>query len=636
MTAEIVPDEAILAAHHLEAGNPVLALACAERALHAPPSPAAFGLAAAAHAALGDRDRAIRRYRDGLAAFPRHAALTINFARLLREAPDGVAEAVARLETLAASEPDFAPALLCLIETLRTAARRPRAAEAAARDYVQRFPDDGGGHLALALALFDQGRLADATAAADAATRLPGRSAPRAWELMGNLSVDLGDPEGAADAYRTLLRLAPDPDSHSRLLMAMQYCETASEAEIRAETGRWARGYDQDVMPRAAWPDLAFEPERRLSVGIVSGDFRQCSTPLLALPLFDHWPTDWDVTLYANNDQADGWTARFRRTADRWIDIVAFDDDQVAARIAADRIDVLIDLNGHTLGGRLGVFRRKPAPVQVAWLDYTGSTGLATFDAIIGDAGHLPLSDQPLYAEPIHHVVDNLYRYLPPDDAPPIGPLPALANGFVTFGCFNAPYKLSASTLTRWAAILEALPTARLVLNSRNYQYSDTARRFHRLLAERGVASDRVECRPGAQSPQGMMAAYRDIDVALDPFPYSGGLTTIEALYMGVPVVTMPGGRFCSRHSAVHLRTVGLGDWIADDHAAYIDCAVRKALAPDALAALRSGLRARVEGSALLDGPGLAGDFGRLIRVLWRSACARRGALMRRTRPPPL
>ncbi len=459
--------------------------------------------------------------------------------------------------------------------------------------------------------------VSDALASTERATALPGKPV-HAWELKADIHVGLGDAVGAMESYRALLGLQRDPEIHSRLLVALQYCDMVDEAEILEETKRWVREYDRRVVGRSCWPQLDFEAGRVLKVGFVSGDFRQCSTPLLALPLFEHWPADWTVSLYSNSLQHDAWTSRFRGTAAHWVDISTLDDDQAAARILGDRIDVLVDLNGHTLGGRLGIFRRKPAPVQVAWLNLAGTTGLPTFDAIIGDPWHLPRMDQPRYTEPIHHVSDDRYRFLPLEGAPDVSEGPILRNGFVTFGCFNSAYKVSQTTLSRWAAILKALPTAKLMLNAREFACPDTIDRFARAFQQRGIAPSRIDCRPGSPDPLGMLATYREIDIGLDSFPYSGGLTTLEALHMGVPVITTPGKRLASSHSCAHLRTLGMADWIAYDDSSYVELAVQKAAALHDLSDLRSSLRARLGSSALLDGPGLARGFSRIVRDLSR------------------
>jgi protein O-GlcNAc transferase len=489
---------------------------------------------------------------------------------------------------------------------------------------VRHNPDDPDLQLKLALTNFKRGNLVKAVEAADRVIALGG-DVTSAWRMKAAVNLDLGDAPAAATCFRAILRKAGEPKTHSRLLMTMQYCDKVTEAGIFAEVKRWARRMASRIAPRSTWPDVAFDPGRSLAIGIVSSDFQLSPTAFLSWPLFEHWPPDWSVTLYSSVDQPDEWTDRFRRACVNFVDIAGCDDEEAAAKILGDRIDVLIDLKGHTWGGRLGIFARKPAPVQIAWLDYVGTTGLASMDAIIADAGHVPLTEQCWYVEPIRHVRDNLYRYQPPEGAPAVGPLPAAGNGFVTFGCFNNPLKLSEKTVSLWAEILNALPSSRLILNTDRYRFAGTRQRFRRLFAKHALDPKRVDMRPGGPQPIDLMRAYGEIDIALDPFPYSGGLTTIEALYMGVPVVTAPGGRFCSRHASVHLATVGLADWIAADTLSYTDLAVRKARDLKALAALRGGLRARVEDSALRDGAALAEDFARIVRDLWINACRKAG-----------
>jgi predicted O-linked N-acetylglucosamine transferase (SPINDLY family) len=405
--------------------------------------------------------------------------------------------------------------------------------------------------------------------------------------------------------------------------MTMQYCDTITEDEIFAATQAWVRAHIADITPTQAWPKVAFDPERPLTIGILSRDFRLCSTLFLARPLLENLPSDWTVVFYSNVECPDAWTNFFHGYCEAWVDITDADDETVAQRILADGIDVLIDFNGHTLGGRPGVFARKPAPVQVTWLDYVGTTGVAAIDALIADPWHVPHAEQSRYVEAIHHVAHNLYRYAPPWDAPAVAAAPCMRNGFVTFGCFNSSYKLSQTTLALWAEVLHAVPSSRLLLNSPEYKYEDTRARFHNVFAAHGIAAERILFRPGSPDPVGMLQAYAEVDIALDPMPYSGGLTTIEGLYMGVPAITLPGSRFGSRHSSVHLRSVDLIDWIAADRAAYVRIAREKASAPAQIATLRAALRARVESSPLMDGAGFARDFCAILRTLWQNACTR-------------
>ena len=616
------PLEIYAAAESFYAGDFNRAMELAQISMDISPCPEAYAIIAGVRDARGERRQAVALYRKGLSLFPDDPGLVINLARSLRRMSGRAPEAVKLLTEAVQRAPSFAPARLSLIETLRTAAGRLDQAEAQACSYIDLFPHDPDGYLALALILFNRGRHRAAIDAADRCISLNGNM-PRALELKASAFIQLGSAAGALACYRAYIAERPDAEIHSRALVAMQYCDTVTEEDISAATCDWVRIHADGITRRSSWPGLQFDPAKPLTVGIISGDFRRCSTISLARPVLDHLPAEWPLIFYANVECTDGGTELFRSFCDRWVDLCGLSDDAAAARIAADGVDVLIDLNGHLLGGRPGVLARKPAPVQVAWLDYVGTTGLTAMDGIIADAAHLPVTDQRWYPEPILHVTDNLYRYAPPSNAPPVAPLPALRNGYMTFGCFNSAYKLSDTTLNLWAEILRRVPTARLLLNAPEYKHSDTRQRFADLLGALGVDSHRIEFRAGAPDPMGMLEAYGDVDVALDPMPYSGGLTTIEALFMGVPVVTLPGSRFGARHAGVHLRSVGLEDWIADDRQSYVALAIGTGMDLERLAVLRGRLRSRVEQSCLMDGASLAADISDLLRKLWVAACAR-------------
>ena len=282
------------------------------------PCPEAFGLIAAAHGARGERRREMLAYRRGLALFPDHGALAVNFARCLRQMPGRGSEAVQILKDVIARSPDFAPARLSLIETLRTATNRLDLAEVEARAYVARFPNAPDGHLALALTLFNSGALRGAIDAADCCIAMNG-NAVRAWEIKANIFVALGSASDALACYREILAIQPDDaEIHSRILMAMQYCDTVTEDEIFAETdllGGPACRPHCAVEP--VWPLVRFDPNKPLTLGIMSRDFRLCSTLYLARPLLENLPPDWTVIFYANAEVADGETEMFRSMCDR-------------------------------------------------------------------------------------------------------------------------------------------------------------------------------------------------------------------------------------------------------------------------------------------------------------------------------
>jgi predicted O-linked N-acetylglucosamine transferase (SPINDLY family) len=287
-------------------------------------------------------------------------------------------------------------------------------------------------------------------------------------------------------------------------------------------------------------------------------------------------------------------------------------------------IDILIDLGGYGDAARMTACAHRLAPVQVKWVGMQNhSSGLAEMDWFLTDRWETPDGFEPLYSERLLRLPDGYVCYSPPPYAPDPVPLPALANGHVTFGCFNNLAKITPQVIRAWSAILTWLPTARLVLKTHQFGDADTCRRIHGAFAALGVVPDRVELR-GASGHRAFMGEYNQIDIALDPFPYSGGLTTCEALWMGVPTVMLPGAIFASRHSFSHMSNVGLHGWAAADIDSYVALAVGKASDLAGLAALRAGLRARMKVSPLCDAPRFGRHLGAALQHAWRAWCADR------------
>jgi protein O-GlcNAc transferase len=290
-------------------------------------------------------------------------------------------------------------------------------------------------------------------------------------------------------------------------------------------------------------------------------------------------------------------------------------DQQLAEQIRADRIDILFDLAGHTAGNRLLVFARKPARIQISWIGYEGTTGLEAMDYLLADHLMIPLGSERRYRERVLRMPDGYLCYDPPETAPPVEPPPALNNGFTTFGSFNNPAKITAEVVEVWATILRAAPSAHLLMKYRGLGDQAVRRRFLDLFVAQGVAPERLDMRPWS-SYSDYLATYRDVDVALDPFPFSGSATTCESLWMGVPVITSPGDTFAGRHSLSHLTSVGLTETIALDLDTYVDLAVALAGDPARLTVLRSGLRERMAASPLCDGKRFASQLSSLLTTL--------------------
>ncbi|MFZ4406523.1 MAG: tetratricopeptide repeat protein [Paracraurococcus sp.] len=375
--------------------------------------------------------------------------------------------------------------------------------------------------------------------------------------------------------------------------------------------------------PAAAAPARPRDPERRLRLGLLSGGLGQHPVGWLTLAGLEALPeAEFELLAYSLKPRGDAMAARFRARCAAWREVGHLDDAAIAALMAVDGLDVLLDLGGYGDGGRPGLLQRKPAPVQVKWVGMqTGSMGLDGLDWMLTDAWETPPGFECFYAENLLRLPDGYVCFTPPPAAPAVVALPALTRGHVTFGCFNNLAKVTPPVLQAWARILAALPGARLVLRTHALGDAATRDRLRQRLVAHGLPAERVALEGGVPH-QALLAAYGGIDIALDPFPYAGGLTVCEALWMGVPVVALAGDSFCSRHALSHLANVGLADWVAASAEDYVALAIERARDLPRLAALRAGLRGRVAASPLTDAPRFAHGLGAALQHAWREWCA--------------
>src|SRR5579872_3618822 len=423
----------------------------------------------------------------------------------------------------------------------------------------------------------------------------------------------------AAECSRKALAQNPDyAIARGNLLFDLTYRTDLSATSIFAEFQEWDRRHARPLAPTNQNFALDRSPGRKLRVGYVSADFRQHAVALFAEPLLRaHDRTCVELYLYSGVAAEDATTQRFRALADQWCNTVALNDAQLAERIRGDRIDVLVDLSGHSACNRLLTFARRPAPVQVAYLLGHGyTTGLTQMDAFLADAALAPPGSEAFFSERIIRLPRIPLAYEPPHDMPPVEPLPAPKRGRVTFGYFGRTERLNDQVISAWARILSATPGARLVLNNLPFHEPAFRSLFLARFARHGIASERLDLvytEPQART----WAAYGAIDIALDPFPHNAGTTTIEALWQGVPVVSLAGRPSFGRLGASILHAVGLDDWVTDDLDQYVARAIAAAADLPALARLREQLRPRMERSPLRDASGLARSIERSFRMLW-------------------
>jgi predicted O-linked N-acetylglucosamine transferase (SPINDLY family) len=437
---------------------------------------------------------------------------------------------------------------------------------------------------------------------------------------LGSALQDQGRLSEALEAYQQAVAARPnEPRGHGALLFCLSYQPQLSAEAVFEEFRRWDAAHALPLLPVEPRWDNDRDPERRLRIGYASPDFcarsaRHFIEPMLA----GHDRAKVEVYCYAEVPHADAVTARFQALADHWRSTVGLSDEAVAAMIRKDQIDVLVDLAGHTAGNRLLVFARRAAPVQVGQIVGSGATsGLSEMDGFIVDHALAPPGSETVFSEPLIRLERAPWAYAPPAGMPEVAPSPALDRGYVTFGCFSRTARMNDAVLDAWAEIMKAVPTARLMLNAKPFQEAVMRETFAARLAARGVARGRLDLVYTSPQPN-TWAAYGEIDIALDPFPHNAGTTTFEALWLGVPVISLAARAPVGRFGDSILSAVGLGDWACKDAAGYIAQAVKAAGDLDALAALRAGLRERVERSPLRDAKGLARALEAVYRRLWR------------------
>lgn len=446
-----------------------------------------------------------------------------------------------------------------------------------------------------------------------------------AHELMGQLYREQGDARGSIQAHRRAVELRPSsaaPFSH--LLLALHYDYPLDSKAVAGEHRLFAERFEASL--RHAWPKHVPDrnPDRPLRVGYVSPDFRRHSVACFMEPILRHHDRrQVEVFCYAQVAHPDEITARLRQFADHWRDISRLDDIAASECVLRDRIDILVDLAGHTADNRLAMFARKPAPIQLSYLGYPDTTGLSAIDYRVTDASADPPGQtESLYSETLLRLPHHFLCYRPPDEAPPVSPPPSLASGIVTFGSFGAMAKLNRPTLSLWAGILKAVSCSRLVLKNWSFADASVAKNTHDLLVSLGLEASQIELLPPRLPWAEHMADYAGIDIALDTYPYHGTTTTCEALWMGVPVVTLAGPVHVSRVGVSLLSAVGLPDLIAHREADYHRIAEDLATNPTGLTELRSALRSRMAGSPLCDATAFCRDLEQAYRTAWRRWCA--------------
>ncbi len=520
--------------------------------------------------------------RRALAIAPAHALATLNLARVLgAEGDDAAAEEMLRV--LLAREPAFSEA----------------------RHW-------------LAVALARRGRWTEALGAyRQAAAQRPAWAEPRIGE--GNALLKLARRREAVAAFGQAAALDPARAAAigSQQLFAMQYGDEFSAEERFAAHRAWAARH---AAAAARGEPPPFPSGRRIRIGYVSPRFQLSSMAFALLPVLARHDRDrFEIFCYAEREAADEVGEEFRRLAEHWRETQALGDEAMASAIRSDGIDLLVDLAGHTPGNRLPVFARRPATAALSWLDYFDTTGVEAIDAIVGDDVTLAAPLAQRFVETPVSVGPIRYPYAAPAYAPAVAPPPALAGERATFASFARLAKITEAALDAWAGVLARVDGSRLVLKNDSLGDPALAPALREAFSRRGIDPARVELRPGGGHER-MLSELSGVDIVLDTFPYNGGITTLEALWMGRPVVTLVGESLIGRQGAAILAAAGLAELVAGDAAGYVERAVALARDPARLAALSAGLRGRVAASALGD---VEGFTRRLEAVYLRVLAAR-------------
>jgi|TARA_Y100000294_G_scaffold176118_1_gene197727 predicted O-linked N-acetylglucosamine transferase (SPINDLY family) len=481
-------------------------------------------------------------------------------------------------------------------------------------------PDYAGAHSNLGVALRDLGKPDEAVASYHKALAI-NPDHVGAHRNLGIVLKTLGRLDEAVASYHKALAIKPDyAEAHSDLILTEQYRMGVTLKKLNDVHAEWDKRHG--VPLQAEWRDHGNipDPERRLRIGLVSPDLGRHPVGYFVVSLLEHKSKNEVEFICYSDRNPDELTERLMALSDEWTDARGISDEALFQRIRSDRIDILIDLAGHSARNRLLVFALKPAPIQVTWAGYMGSTGLSAMDYLIADYRHVPEGTERHYTEEVIRLPDGYVSYEPPDYAPEVGPLPFEHNGFITFGCFQNPAKINDDVLGAWAEILKAVPNSRLLLKYRNMDAEGNRNRILDQFGAHGVEESRLTLE-GKSPHSELLGRYNDVDIALDTFPYTGGLTTCEAVWMGVPAITKLGETFASRHSLSHLTNVGVPELVADDLPDYVSKAVELANDVPRLTGLRSGLRERMAKSALCDGEKFATDFTSAMRQIWREWC---------------
>jgi protein O-GlcNAc transferase len=566
------------------------------------------------YASLGQKQKAAHAFEKAIALKPDYADPHNNLGLCLEGE-----RAIAEFETAIRLKPSFPGAYNNLGNALRESDKLKQAINAF-RTAIELKPDYAQAIVGLAGALEARGDLEEAISLYRRALENHSEAPDIVENSLGTALKNFGQVPEAVQAFRRAIELNPNnPGASSNLAFTLWYDPRATAEEILEEHRRWNERHARPLRASIKPPRNSPDPDRRIKLGYVSPDFRQHATAFCLVPLLSHHDhSAFDIYCYSSVKKPDAVTDRLRPCADHWIDCFALSDEELAERIRSDGIDLLVDLSMHTADNRLLLFARKPAPVQAAWVASPCTTGLETIDYRLTD----PYLDPPgqtdaLYSEKSIRLPDSFWCYNPLTDLPEVGPLPATQNHHVTFGCLNNVCKLNDGVFALWSKIIQAVPDSHLIVRLP----AGSPRRW----ATEQLNIDPRRIRFVDRQPRfEYLETYNQIDIMLDTIPYNGHMTSLDSLWMGVPVITLVGKTVVGRAGLSQLTNLGQPELIARDESQFVQIAAGVAGDLPRLAALRGSLRKKMEKSPLMDGGRFARNVEEAYRRMWRDWCAGR------------
>ena len=565
---------------------------------------------------LGRLNQAAAMYQKALVLQPDDPVAHNNLGHVYREL-GSVRDEIACYEKALQVDPDYAQTYLNLGNALQYQGELDKAiiCYQKALEKKSDFPEACNN---LGSALIMQGRLSEAAYCFQKALLMNPYYA-EAYNNLGSINQNQGKFTEGIFCFRKALEIKPDyVKAHSNLLYARHYEPGIGSEMLFEEAKQWWRQHGYKKMA-PSHPVAVAKKSVRIKIGYISPDFREHSVSYFFLPfLKNHNRDSFEIFCYSEVKREDKITHRIKELSDHWRPIAWLSDRAVVGQVRQDGIDILVDLAGHTAENRLPVFAHKTAPVQVTWLGYPGTTGMPVIDyRLTDDIADPPGEADEYHSETLIRLPEGFLCYGPPDDAPGVSGLPARENGRITFGSFNNLPKINPEVIGLWSRLLQQVPDSRLLLKSKQFADEHVRQRFLDLFSGCGIAAERVTLLPRVASTAGHLALYDQVDIALDPFPYNGTTTTCESLWMGVPVIALRGDRHAGRVGASILTRVGLEDLIAESQDQYIDIGMKLAQDMNGLENLRSGMRLRMQSSALCDGKSFARIMENTFQSLW-------------------